>query len=403
MENILVNRCCAKLAESRSHRCIGRIFRSAFALALLAALSSGVTAQDKSLSAKSEQNASAKDQTQTVAKGEVVSELDSAIWRVHHARNGDYWFGSQDRGVYRYDGKTLVNFTTIDGLNYDPSGNIREDKSGNIYFPTTGVSDADGRKFKQGVTRFDGKAFSPLAVPDKAAPADAWKLEPDDLWFRGAQDTGTVLRYDGKSLHLLILPQTKEGDALVAAFPRSRFPNINFSPYDTYINFKDSKGHMWFGTGGVGVTRYDGKVFSWLPESELRNGSFGSRSIVEDKDGRFWFSNSLHRYAVNPSDKAGPSFRQEDGIRDATDQTKPQIEGIMSSVVGHDGALWMATYDGGVWRYDGKDVTRYPVKDGDKNITLYTISKDNQGVLWLGTHTAGAYRFSGQSFERFKP
>jgi hypothetical protein len=305
--------------------------------------------------------------------------------------------------VYRYDGKTLVNFTTKDGLNYDAAGGIQEDNAGNIYFPTTAVYDADRRKFKQGVSRFDGKAFSPLAVPKKTSPANAWKLEPNDLWFRGAQDSGTVLRYDGKTLHLLELPQTKEGDAFLAEFPRSKFPNINFSPYDTYINYKDSKGHMWFGTGGVGVTRFDGKSFMWLPESELRNGSFGARSIVEDQDGKFWFSGSLHRYTVDLSDKTGPNFKKEDGIRDATDQTKPQIEGIMSSVVGKDGALWMVTYDRGVWRYDGKDATRYPVKDGDKDITLYTITKDNQGVLWLGTHAAGAYKFNGKTFEKFNP
>lgn len=382
---------------------MGRLLRAGLALATVAALSAGVTAQAKGLSPESGPNADGRGHRQAAAQGEVVAELDPAIWRVHHARNGDYWFGSQDRGVYRYDGKTLVNFTTLDGSSYDPSGGIREDEAGNIYFPTKAMADAGDRKFKQGVSRFDGQAFVPLAVPEKAAPADAWKLEPHDLWFRGAQDTGTVLRYDGEILHLLELPRTEEGDALAAAFPRSRFPNVDFSPYDTYIIFRDSEGHVWFGTGGAGVSRYDGKVFSWIPDSELGNGSFGARSIVEDAEGKFWFSGSLHRYAVVPGDKAGSSFRKEDGIRDARDRTKPRIEGIMSSVVGNDGALWMATYAGGVWRYDGKDVTRYPVLDGDKAITLYTISKDHHGVLWLGTQTAGAYRFNGQAFERFKP
>ncbi len=77
-------------------------------------------------------------QMAAVAKGrEIVSQLDPAIWRVHHAVNGDYWFGSKDQGVYRFDGKTLVNFTTKDGLYYDPVGGIQEDKAGNIYFATT--------------------------------------------------------------------------------------------------------------------------------------------------------------------------------------------------------------------------------------------------------------------------
>jgi hypothetical protein len=181
-------------------------------LALVAALSSGGLAQDNSPPAKTEPKPA-------VARGEVVTELDKQIWRVFQAKNGDYWFGSKDRGVYRYDGKTLVNFTTKDGLDYDPVGGIQEDKSGNIYFAT--ASDAGSGRRGQGVSRFDGKAFSPLTVPEKAAPADAWKLQPDDLWFGGGGDTGTVFRYDGKTLHRLALPATKEGDDHLAAYPRS--------------------------------------------------------------------------------------------------------------------------------------------------------------------------------------
>jgi ligand-binding sensor domain-containing protein len=75
----------------------------------------------------------------------------------------------------------------------------------------------------------------------------------------------------------------------------------------------------------------------------------------------------------------------------------------MAGVVDNTGVLWMATYGTGVWRYDGKDATRYPVKDGENEITLFTIARDNRGDLWLGTHTAGAWKFNGKAFEKFKP
>ncbi|HWB02198.1 MAG TPA: two-component regulator propeller domain-containing protein [Verrucomicrobiales bacterium] len=345
--------------------------------------------------------ADARDQTPVVAVGEVVSELAPAIWRVHQARNGDYWFGSTDRGVYRYDGKTLVNYTAKDGLSFDATGRIQEDKAGNVYFETT--TDAGPGPHGHGVSRFDGKAFRPLTVPGKAAPADVWKLQPDDLWFGGGGDTGTVLRYDGKTLHRLALPHTKEGDDHFAKYPRSKFPNMKYSPYDCYFNYRDTRGHLWFCTANLGVCHFDGKSFTWLPESELQNGSFGTRSVIEDKDGKFWFCDSLHRYTVELSDKSGPRFKKEEGIRDARDSTKPRIEGIMSSVVDNTGVLWMATYGTGVWRYDGKDATRYPVKDGENEITLFTIARDNRGDLWLGTHTAGAWKFNGKAFEKFKP
>ncbi len=75
----------------------------------------------------------------------------------------------------------------------------------------------------------------------------------------------------------------------------------------------------------------------------------------------------------------------------------------MSSTRDDAGALWMATYREGVWRFDGKNITHYPVKDADKAITLFSIHKDKHGIMWVGTHTAGAYKFNGKTFEKFRP
>ena len=63
----------------------------------------------------------------------------------------------------------------------------------------------------------------------------------------------------------------------------------------------------------------------------------------------------------------------------------------------------MATYNSGVWQFDGEKITRYPVKEGNTNITIYSIYQDHQDVLWLGTHEPGAYKFNGKTFEKFNP
>jgi ligand-binding sensor domain-containing protein len=76
---------------------------------------------------------------------------------------------------------------------------------------------------------------------------------------------------------------------------------------------------------------------------------------------------------------------------------------FQGSAMDSSGALWLATFGDGVWRYDAQGLTHYVVKDGDKPITLISIAKDNNGVMWLGSHGAGAYKFKGKSFERFRP
>lgn len=333
-------------------------------------------------------------QSKLVAKGQIVAELDKAIWHVFQARNNDYWFGSHDRGVYCYNGKTLVNFTTKDGLadNSLGLGPIKEDKSGNLYFNTA-----------RGISRFDGISFVTLGVTKSSSATGEWKLQPDDLWFQGTQDAGALYRYDGKSLHRLEFPKTKDGDEHYRQTPRGKFPKATYSPYDVYSIFKDRLGNVWFGTALLGACRFDGKSFAWLPERELRNGSFGTRSIIEDKEGRFWFCNTLHRYSVDLNDSTRPKFRKLAGLRTANDPTKAAASGIMSSTVDNHGTLWMATYGRGVWRYDGKGMTQYPVRKDGNRITLFSISKDNRGVLWLGTQDSGVYRFNGKEFVEFTP
>lgn len=343
------------------------------------------------------------DQHSTIAKGDTVSELSKSIWMIFQDKNNNYWFGSDGQGVHRYDGKTIIHFTTKDGLCNNQIRGIQEDKSGNIYFNTV-----------EGVSKFDGQAFTTLRASAGTSPITEWKIQPDDLWFQGAQDSGAVYRYDGKSLHRLEFPKTKHGDEELLRFPRSQFPNAIYSPYDVYNIYRDSKGNLWFGTATLGACRYDGKSFDWLYEDHLTNppggGSFGIRSIIEDKEGKFWFCNTKYRYNIDPNDPAAKGnglikYKKEKGIDHVNIKTQygEDVFYFMSIVEDNKRDLWMATYGGGVWRYDGKSMTHYPVKDGSKDITLFSIYKDNRGDLWLGTHEAGAYKFNGKTFERFRP
>jgi ligand-binding sensor domain-containing protein len=328
--------------------------------------------------------------------GETVSELGNSIFIVFQAENGDYWFGTDRDGAYRYDGKTLTHFTVKDGLTGVRMREIQEDKLGNIYFSTQ----------ESGVFRFDGKKFEKLA-----AVKGEWKLAPDDLWFKGESLTKGPYRYDGKTLYSLEFPKhyLDDGDS---ADGRKR----NWSPYEVWKIYKDRRGHMWFGTANFGLCRFDGKSLRWMYERqqlEVEGGGwFGLRSILEDKDGAFWICNTKYRYRIEPGDPAAPTeeekaksllrYKREDGIPNLKSVEGKDMVFFMSILEDKKGDLWMATYGEGVYRFDGKKVTHYPVMSGDKVITLFAIYQDNQGDLWLGTHEHGALKFNGKTFERFR-
>jgi ligand-binding sensor domain-containing protein len=207
----------------------------------------------------------------STAVGDTVKDLGNNIMLVYQDKKNNYWFGSWETGLYCYDGKAILNFTTKSGLPHNRVEEIKEDKSGNIYVNTS-----------QGISKFDGQTFTTLSITNSD---NQWKLEPNDLWFRQGWDSGFVYRYDGNFLYKLQSPK-----------------NPNYStPSAVYSIFKDSKGNVWFGTNPLGVYRYNGKSVDWITENdvtELHDGpANGVRSIIEDKDGYFWF-NSAYRYDV---------------------------------------------------------------------------------------------------------
>lgn len=107
-------------------------------------------------------------------------------------------------------------FTKKHGLVSDEIWGIQEDKSGNIYFDT-----------QDGVGKFDGQTFSILAVNNTSDAT--WKLEPDDLWFKGNWNKNGPYRFDGKNLYHLEFPKNELADKLYADFP-----NMTWSPYGIY-------------------------------------------------------------------------------------------------------------------------------------------------------------------------
>ncbi|MBK8193795.1 MAG: hypothetical protein IPK76_11545 [Lewinellaceae bacterium] len=322
--------------------------------------------------------------------GKIVAELDPKATLIFQDKRNNYWFGSKENGVYKYDGKSLVLYSSKDGLCGYSVLDAQEDKSGNIYFDTP-----------QGVCKFDGRQFTTLKVTEGNTVKNEWKSEPDDLWFRMGWDSNGPYRFDGKNLYHLEFPKNKMEDEF-----RAKYPNIGYNPYGIYYIYKDRSGNLWFGTSSLGIYRFDGKKVSWMYEQHLTDtpegGSFGIRSITEDKDGYIWICNSNFKFKILPDSVEGINpvplnYTKENGLEDFNNK----VQYFMSMITDKNGDLWMAN-EKGAWRYTGKELYHYPVRDGDSNVFLFKIYEDNQGVLWAGTFDNGIYRFNGKVFEKFR-
>lgn len=312
----------------------------------------------------------------SIVLGDTVTSIADTVWVVYQDKNNNYWFGSNGRGIYCYNGEHIYQFTTKHGLSNNHISNIKEDNNGNLYFTTA-----------TGVDKYDGKTIAPLLIDD--SQPNNWEYSNNNLWFRVGMNDGYPYRYDGKKLQRLTFPKNQREDEF-----RKMFPNTGYSPYSIYTIYTDSKGRVWFGTAVLGVGCFDGKKFTWIAEddlTEIHNGpSNGLRSIVEDKNGDFWFSNTFYSYTISNNSDGGISYKRKQAAN-ATSGFE-----YLSAIKDTDGNLWIVTYKDGVWKYDGKTYTHYPI-----NATLYTIYQDKKGILWVGTHTDGVYKWDGTTFKKF--
>lgn len=326
--------------------------------------------------------------------GKVVESIDPNIWAIHQDMNEHFWFGSNGTGVYRYDGKEIIQFTTEDGLIHNQIRGIQSDNNGSVYIETP-----------SGISKYEESKFTSL-IPI-SNPLNEWKLQTDDLWFKCNGNANDVFRYDGTSLFELKLPKQDLNKAFQTEVNGLSFEESDFSPYSVFGINKDTKGNMWFGTGTAGAYRFDGTSFMWFAEPELTalpDGRVpGVRCMVEDKDGYFWLSNMRNKYEIIESamdpDNIRSGYKKLDGIKNLEDVSLPYFMSAIRDNQTRD--LWMLTYGEGIWRYDGEKVINYMVRDGEKELYLMTIYKDHDGHIYLGTQDDGVYKYNGVSFSKF--
>ncbi len=313
-----------------------------------------------------------------------VNSIDKNIRSIFQDRNGNFWFGTNGAGVYRYDGKILTQFTVKEGLANNQVINIQEDDFGNIWVGT-GVF---------GISKFDGTKFT--IHTDKVNITNGseteWKSKKSDLWFFAG---GGVFRYSNPSLDYLPFAPSSSNAQTNAPFSLSR--------YGVYCSLKDKKGNVWFGTQAEGVCRYDGKTLTWFKEKGLSGPAV--LGLFEDSKGTLWFGNNgagLFQY----DGKTLTNFTEEKGLNNADFRVsgKPGL-GTLARVYSinedNSGNIWVGTVDAGVWKYDRNNLTHYTTKDGLTSNAVNTIYKDKNGELWFGTDGNGICKFNGTTFTEF--
>ena len=162
----------------------------------------------------------------------------------------------------------------------------------------------------------------------------------------------------------------------------------------------DREGFLWIATRD-GLARYDGvgyTVHRYEPGDPAALPGNAVRAVFVDAQDRVWASVEGRGLAVLDADRGG--FRRFDRRR----QPILAADDFSAFAQTPDGAVWVASLGGGLYRIDRRDrILRFRHaphrEDSLPSDTVLALASDAQGRLWAGTD-AGLAQWTGRGWRR---
>jgi len=185
---------------------------------------------------------------------------DNALYSIAIDTNGVKWIATEGKGIFSYDGDTLINYTTQDGLVFDFTTSIAVDKLNRKWIGTEG----------QGISVFDETKWDTIKVTnEKKEVAYSIKIDSDD--------TKWISTYFGIYEYR---------DSVINKY------ELDSYGYLSNATLIDSKGNKWFGTSGNGVYKFDGTNWTQYTTSDGLIDNW-VLSLYEDNLGNIWYGSKM--------------------------------------------------------------------------------------------------------------
>jgi len=299
-------------------------------------------------------------------------------------RNGGLWIGTSQHGlVHLYNGRADV-FTKADGLSGDIVNCLFEDREGNVWVCTTGGIDRFREFAVTTISSKEGLASAAVVsvVGDRAG--NAWIGTRDGLtrWNNGQS---TIFR-KANGLASNAMESLFRDDAgriwvytpgELAYFNGNRFITLPHAlpGEEVHSITGDSQGNLWL-AGNQGLYRLrEGHAVEKLPWPTL-GAPERAKVIVADRGGvwiSFWGTRVV-------------SFFKEGALRALFKTADGLGKGRIADLrLDDDGAMWVATDEGGLSRIKDGHIATLTTAGGLPCDSIHSSIEDNDRALWLYT------------------
>lgn len=313
-------------------------------------------------------------------------KFKTGVRSILHDSKGNYWFGSHQEGICKYDGKAFTYYTSKNGFCGKQVIYIKEDETGLIWFGTSsGLCCFDGNKF---TAESNGSSTNILGNEHHAESF----MNRTDLWFPG-KNQNEIIRIDNGKIHTIKYP--------------IQIPSKG-NPVDYGITgFSKSKnGGLWVAHYS-GVSYYDGKAILLINDSTMhfdgKSRYMHVRSILEDSKGRLWIGNNGIGVQLKEKDSI-VHFSEKHNLFKGDIFRVKSPEGTLMHVFAikedSKGNIWFGDRDTGVWRFDGKEMRNFKLDSNLNTQHIWDIYEDKSGNLLFASGDRGVYKFNGIGFDR---
>ena len=311
-------------------------------------------------------------------KGDSLA-FHSGIRSIFQDSKGNYWLGSHNEGLARFDGRQYEYFTIENGLHDNQVISAQEDGSGNIWIGTA-----------KGLSQYKSGKMMQFFAPNYG-PKSEWALAASDHWFVGGNISDVIRVNEGKPSYLNLPPNVHHNtrnDYGITGFSRGQNGNIWIAYY-------------------AGLTSFDGSNFVSINDQSLGHDTqfLHVRSVLEDGKGRLWIGNNGLGLLLKEGDsivhfskKMG--LMNENGDENEFPSPPGTLKHVFSITEDRSGNIWFGDRDTGVWKYDGTSMINYTIDPKLKSQMVWIIYEDRSGNLLFGMSEGGVYQWNDGSFVR---
>ncbi|MCD6328670.1 hypothetical protein J7M28_14120 [bacterium] len=300
---------------------------------------------------------------------------------IHVAGSGDVWIGTTGGlSVLKSDG--IKNYTEADGL---PCNWV------------TDIAEFDDRMFfatDEGVGWFDGETFGNYDTSDNLPSNNITCLvvTPEGLWA-GTRGTGVCL-FDGSSWRTFTSADGIEGSVIADLSVSADFSvwavterGVSLHSGGVWLSFNkshglpdasllsistDPEGNVYLGTGDEGIwCWYNGNALVLKSLEGLLDNRV--HCVAKASDGSTWFGCNSGVSVL--TDGEWRSFRDADSIK---------LGAVNDIIQSQDGAMWIATDEAGLARFDGETWTLFDASSGLLSDEALSVASRGESV-YCGT------------------